>query len=92
MIEDQPQMPPVKLTLILDGAVQDVMYTDERLAAILLSNPIVVDISDHPSKDSITTGYTYNESSGEFAFGTLPGVDMYSSGNLGKDGDGLSND
>lgn len=43
---DQPQLPPVKLAFILDGVVQDVLHTDDRLAAIFMSEPIILDISD----------------------------------------------
>lgn len=39
-------VPPVKVALILDDTVIDVLYTDDRLAAILLSSPTVVDATD----------------------------------------------
>lgn len=39
-------MPPVKLAFIIDGKVLDVLHTDERLAAIFLSEPTVIDITD----------------------------------------------
>lgn len=40
------QTPPVKIAFILDGVVQDVLHTDDRLAAIFLSDPIIVDATD----------------------------------------------
>ena len=39
----QPVLPPNKIAFVLDGVVQDVLHTDDRLAAILLSNPTIVD-------------------------------------------------
>lgn len=45
MTEQQP-IPPVKLAFVLDGKVQDVLHTDDRLAAIFLSEPIIVDVTE----------------------------------------------
>lgn len=41
-----PPVPPVKLAFIIDGTVLDVLHTDDRLAAIFLSEPLIIDISD----------------------------------------------
>lgn len=43
---EQVVLPPRKLAIILDGMVQDVLYTDERLGALFLSEPKVVDVTD----------------------------------------------
>lgn len=45
-MSNQPVLPPNKIAFILDGKVQDVFHTDDRLAAILLSNPVIVDVTD----------------------------------------------
>ena len=46
-MSDMVELPPVKLAIINDeSAVIDVLHTDERLAAILLSNPIIKDVTD----------------------------------------------
>jgi hypothetical protein len=45
-MSDQPVLPPNKIAFILDGKVQDVFHTDDRLAAILLSQPTIVDVTD----------------------------------------------
>lgn len=42
---DQPVLPPIRLAFVIDGVVQDIINTDERLAAILLSDPIVIDVT-----------------------------------------------
>lgn len=34
------------LAFVIDGEIVQIMGTDERLAAILLSNPIVVDVTN----------------------------------------------
>jgi hypothetical protein len=39
------QLPPVKVAFILDNEVVDILHTDERLSAILLSNPIIKDVT-----------------------------------------------
>lgn len=48
-IPSQPQMPqmptelpPHAITFVLDGVAQDTIYTQDRFAAILLSNPVIV--------------------------------------------------
>lgn len=46
-VEPTPDLPPHKVAFILDGAVQDVLHTDARLAAILLSNPVILDVSSY---------------------------------------------
>ena len=40
-----PELPPVKIAFILDGVVQDILHTDDRLAAIFLSEPTIVDVT-----------------------------------------------
>ena len=43
--KEQP-LPPVKIAFILDGVVQDVLHTDNRLGAIFLSEPTIVDVTE----------------------------------------------
>jgi hypothetical protein len=45
------EFPPIKLAIILDGTVVDIIHTDERFAAIWLSNPVVVDITPEEGKE-----------------------------------------
>ena len=42
---EHSELPPIRLAFILDGVVQDIINTDERLAAILLSEPLVIDVT-----------------------------------------------
>ena len=42
MTENTP-LPPIRLAFVLDGRVQEILNTDTRLAAIFLSDPIVID-------------------------------------------------
>lgn len=47
MTEQQPNsLPPRRLALIIDEEVVEVLHTDERLAAIFLSEPLIIDVSD----------------------------------------------
>lgn len=40
------------LAFIIDGVIEEVLVYDERMAAILMSNPTVIDISkNHVSKE-----------------------------------------
>lgn len=45
------EFPPIKLAIILDEKVVDIIHTDERFAAIWLSNPIVVDVTPEEGED-----------------------------------------
>jgi hypothetical protein len=65
---EQPQLPPHKLAFIIDGEVADVLHTDARLAAIFLSNPLIVDITEDnavPAGKNIV-GYGYNPETNVF--------------------------
>jgi len=55
---------PARIAFIIDGVVADVLNTDDRLAAIFLSQPKVVDVTE--SSEFITSGYTYNEALNTF--------------------------
>lgn len=60
------QLPPVKIAFVIDGEVVDVIHTEERMAAILLSAPQIVEATDwvneNPGQSLI--GHTYRD--GEF--------------------------
>ena len=43
---DNTPLPPVKLAFVIDGTVVDVLHTDDRLAAIFLSQPTIIDVTD----------------------------------------------
>ena len=40
------EMPPVKIAFVIDNEVVDVLHTDDRLAAIFLSEPLILDVTD----------------------------------------------
>lgn len=54
---------PYKIAFVIDGEVVDTLRSHERLGAILLSNPIIVDISN---VEGILIGDLYDEKTGEF--------------------------
>ena len=58
---------PARIAFIIDGVVADVLNTDDRLAAIFLSQPKVVDVTEISESEFITSGYTYNEELNTFA-------------------------
>lgn len=62
---DTPQMPPQKIALIIDGEVVEMLHTDERLTAIFLSNPTIVDVTEIYTGESLL-GKKYDEATGTF--------------------------
>ena len=54
------------LALILDGVVQQTMLVDDRMAAILLSEPLVLDIPYNGGPAPVYGGFSYNPDTGEF--------------------------
>ena len=56
-----------RLAFILDGKVVHAQSCSARNAAIFTSNPIVIDITNHPQGAFIQTGLNYDEETGEFA-------------------------
>jgi hypothetical protein len=67
----QPELPPIFVAFVVNGVVQDVLRTNEGLAAVMLSNPTIVDVSNwyatnssHPGENLIQAVYV--EASGEF--------------------------
>lgn len=70
MLTPPQAMPPIKLAFILDGQVVDVLHTDERLAAIFLSEPIIVNVTEGVEKALI--GSLYDSATGEFSFPPAP--------------------
>lgn len=55
------------IAFILDGQVVEVMHTEERLASILLSNPVAVDVTGQTTRDGgeIEYGVNYNYMTGK---------------------------
>jgi hypothetical protein len=58
---------PIRVAFIIDNVVQDVINTDDRLAAIFLSNPTVIDITDKVNSNSISVNSSYDPLTGEFS-------------------------
>lgn len=50
------EIPPIKIAFVLDNEIVDILHTDERLAAIFTSNPIIVNITDNMIEDGGTAG------------------------------------
>lgn len=64
----QPSMPPIKLAFVLDGEVADVLHTDERLAAIFSSNPLVINVTTEmeSNPEYVLPGATYDYDTNTF--------------------------
>lgn len=59
-------LPPVMLAFVIDNNVVDVLHTDERLAAIFLSEPKVVDITPADGIQQVFVDDIYDENTGSF--------------------------
>jgi hypothetical protein len=66
--EGQPnnEFKPIRTAFIFDNVVADVLVSDERLAAIFLSNPLVIDITEFEDSEKIKTHSVYNPETNEF--------------------------
>jgi len=68
-MSETPEIPltydshPYKVAFVLDGEVVDTLRLHERMGAILLSDPIIVDISNN---DDVQLGDIYNPETGVF--------------------------
>ena len=65
MAEQKP-MPPIKLAFIIDNVVTDILHTDERLAAIFLSEPLILDVTDHEDLSNLVPNATYDPETSSF--------------------------
>jgi hypothetical protein len=60
-------LPPVKLAFVIDNEVVEIFHTDNRMAAIWLSEPKVVDVTEMFHKnEEIRYGYVYDPATGKF--------------------------
>lgn len=58
----EANLPPIKIAFVIDGAVVDVLHTDARLAAIFLSEPKIIDVTDKFEEGwPVAVGAIYNE-------------------------------
>ena len=56
---------PMHLALVIDGVVEDIIHCDERLGAIFLSDPKIVEIG--PNFHKVDIFDIYNENSNSFS-------------------------
>ena len=74
MTNGQPELPPYKVAFIIDGEVVDIIHTQSRLAAILLSEPTIVDISDTTvDGNQIFPGFKYDSETNTFSAPNVEG-------------------
>jgi hypothetical protein len=58
-------LPPVHIALVIDNEVVDIIHANDRLGAIFLSNPTIIDVSE--TLDSVKVGYIYNPATSQFS-------------------------
>lgn len=64
-------LPPKKIAFVIDGQIVDLLHTDDRLAAIFLSQPTIVDVTGPDGNPTAVVGDIYDPATGTF---TRPGV------------------
>jgi len=74
VVRDFNNLPPYKIAFVIDGELADILHTDERLFAIFMSNPSIIDVTEQVTKnpESILIGAKYNFESSTF---TNPSID-----------------
>lgn len=62
------QLPPVKVAFIIDNRIVDIVHTDERLGAIFLSDPVMVDVTDilQSNNSTVFIDSSYNPETNTF--------------------------
>jgi hypothetical protein len=60
------QLPPMKIAFVIDNKVVDILHTDERLAAIMLSEPIIVNVTGENGQQIAQVEDSYDPSTGSF--------------------------
>lgn len=61
------QLPPMKIAFVIDNKVVDILHTDERLAAIMLSEPIIVNVTGENGQQIAQVEDSYDPETGSFA-------------------------
>lgn len=69
---ETPPLPPVKIAFVIDGEVVDILHTDNRLAAIFLSSPTVIDVTNDFGSGIIVPGSKYDKKTKTFTFPEPP--------------------
>ena len=67
--ENPTNVPPYKIAFVIDGELVDILHTQDRLAAIFLSDPLIVDVTDELTSDpaGLRPGMKYDPETGKFS-------------------------
>ena len=65
--EEIQALTPKKIAFVIDGEVIDILHTDERLAAIFLSQPQILDVTSENGGAITQVGASYNSETGTFS-------------------------
>lgn len=68
MTENAPALPVNKIAFIIDDEVVDIIYAHDRLSAVLLSDPLIVEVTDvkNDGNNDVNMGDTYNKKTKKF--------------------------
>lgn len=65
-MENQEQPDWQYIGFMLDGQLQHILATDSKFAAILLSDPVIVELTDEPNLSALSAGATYDENTATY--------------------------
>lgn len=65
-MEHTHDMPPVKIAFVIDDQVVDILHTDNRLAAIFLSDPVILDVTGDDGQPTASVGDYYDADNNTF--------------------------
>lgn len=66
MAQHDHDLPPARIAFVIDNVVADVLHTDEKLAAVFLSQPTIIDVTDKDNSLKISVNSVYDPQTGEF--------------------------
>lgn len=60
------QLPPRRIVFVLDGVVQDIIQCQDKFAAVLLSEPTIIDATDLETL-AVQPGFAYDAATNTFS-------------------------
>lgn len=69
--EGPMELPPIKIAFLIENKIVEILNTDDRIAAILLSSPVIMDVTDRTNNEEeyVMLGSTYNVETNMFEYG-----------------------
>jgi hypothetical protein len=60
-------LPPIRVAFVLDDKVEEILFVDNRLGAILLSDPLILEVvEERATTDFVAIGDSYDPENDKF--------------------------